>query len=184
VLYHLLQAGAGALVSAVIHGGFMKFAKLAVITALGAVFSGLALADTYRFDAVSASAGALGYLEYDSSTFDGSSFQFVDNSFITAINFTDPTTSVHVTTPALTGGTFFDSTGALPAVVGGSNFTGGTDFTNGLWIAGTNFAYVGPTSYSDVTWSTSVVAVPEPEVIALVLAGLGVVGFAARRNKA
>jgi hypothetical protein len=155
-----------------------------------------AAALTWEFTATSAQSGVLGYLQYDSTVFDGTGFQYVDNSNLLAINFTDPlNTSLHVVTPGPSGqGTFFDSTGALPTVVGGSGFTGGTDSTLGVWIFGTNGVLIGHDIFnpavsndvfSDVTWSTREVssAVPEPSTFILLGFSLAGIGLLRRRMK-
>jgi len=147
-----------------------------------------ASAAVLKFTATSTSQGVLGDMTYDESIFDGTSFQYVDNSFILSIDFTDPVTSIHVTTPGPGGqGTYFDSTGALPTVVGGTGFTGGTDFWDGVWIAGTSYVLVAGSSYDDVVWSTAAATLPAPEAAtwAMMLCGLGAVGGAMRiRRKA
>jgi hypothetical protein len=164
----------------------MKIAKLVAAAAVMVALVSGAHADTFRFTATSDSAGVLGYLDADSSVFDTTNnFQFVLNSSLLGLDFTDPLTHLHVTTlgPS-TQGTIFDSTGALPTVVGGSGFTGGTDFSNGVWIYG-DFGVIVGTNYDDVSWSAArVTAVPEPETYAMLLAGLGVMGFIARRRRA
>nr|WP_198415024.1 FxDxF family PEP-CTERM protein [Albitalea terrae] len=165
----------------------MKIAKLMAAAAVALAAVSGAQADTLRFTATSDSAGTLGTLDADASVFDSSnSFQFVFNTSLIGLDFTDPLTHLHVTTlgPG-SEGTIFDSTGTLPTVVGGFGFTGGTDFSNGVWIYGDFGVQVGGTDYSDVHWSTTKVsAVPEPESYAMILAGLGVMGFIARRRRA
>jgi|CXWL01.1.fsa_nt_gi hypothetical protein len=160
----------------------MKFEGMIVVTAIALLSSSATYAVTDRFTATSASFGTLGHLDIDSSVFDGTSSQFVNNTFLIDIDFTDPQSAFHVVTPGpASDGTWFDSTGALPIVVGGGGFTGGTDFSNGVWIASTNYVALAGNSYDDVTWITSVV--PEPETYAMLLAGLGLLGFMARRRK-
>ncbi|HWI86398.1 MAG TPA: PEPxxWA-CTERM sorting domain-containing protein [Sphingomonas sp.] len=139
-----------------------------------------------KFTATSTSQGVLGFLTYDEAIFDGSSFQFVTNDNLLSIDFTDPVTSFHVTTPGPSGdSTIFDSSGAWPTVVGGSGFTGGTSFPDGVWIAGSEFVEVAGTSFDDVKWSTSVVgpSVPEPATWAMMLGGFGAVGGAMRSRR-
>lgn len=141
-----------------------------------------------RFTATSASAGVLGYLEYDHSVFDGSAFQFVDNSNLLNIDFTEPVSLFHVTTagPA-SEGTYFDSTGANPTVVGGSGFTGGNDFPNGVWIYGSNGIFLAGHDYSDVTWTTTISGQGVPEagsILAMLGSSLLVCGTLARRKSA
>jgi len=124
-------------------------------------------------------------MEYDSSVFDTSnSFQLVFNTELLSIDFVDPLTSLHVTTIGPSGDiVVFDSTGSVPIVLGGFGFVGGTDYDNGVMVNDGDGVQVG-TFYKDVSWSTArVTAVPEPENYALILAGLGVVGFVARRRR-
>jgi len=164
----------------------MKIAKFLAAAAVALAAVSGAQADTFRFTATSDSAGVLGHLDADSSVFDtGNSFQFVFNINVLGLDFTDPLTLVHVTTLGPDhDGTIFDSTGALPTVVGGFGFTGGTDFSNGVWIYENYGVKVGNTDYADVHWSTDrVTAVPEPETYAMILAGLSIMGFIARRRR-
>jgi len=163
----------------------IKLPLCAAVLALAGA-SSLANAADYKLTATSTSSGVLGYLIYDESVFNGTSLQYIDNSLLLSIDFTDPVTSVHVTTPGPNGqGTLFDSTGALPTVIGGSGFTGGTDFPNGVWIAFSDFVEVAGTSFSDVVWSTSVVnpSVPEPASWAMMLGGFGLTGTAMRYRR-
>ena len=141
-----------------------------------------------RFTATSASGGVLGYLEYDHSVFDGTSFQYVNNSNLLNIDFTEPVSLFHVTTagPA-SEGTYFDSTGATPTVVGGSGFTGGNDFPNGVWIYGSNGVVLAGHDYSDVTWTTTISSQGVPEagsIMAMLGSSLLVCGTLARRKSA
>jgi hypothetical protein len=162
----------------------MKLTPLATALVLGVAACASANADTLRFTATSASVGVLGFIEYDSSIFNtASSYQLVLNSELLAIDFTDPISGLHIDTAGdAFEGTFFDGTGALPTVVGGMGFTGGDATSGGVWIYGTNGVLVG-TDYANVNWSTTTVsAVPEPENYALLLAGLGVLGFMVRRR--
>jgi hypothetical protein len=140
-------------------------------------------ASVYRLTATSAASGVLGYLDFDSSSFDGTSFQFVDNSQVLDLKFVDPISSAVVTAIGPAGsGTVIDST-SIPTVVGGYGFTGGTDFSNGVWIYGTSGVYVTNDNFGDVTWSTS--GVPEASTWAMMLIGFGGLGYAGyRRNKA
>jgi hypothetical protein len=162
----------------------MKFFNALAAVGLALGLCGAASAAEYRFTATSDLSGVLGYLDLDSSVLDGTAFQFVDNSQLTDLHFVNPNTSFVVSTIGPTGqGTFFDSTGVLPAVVGGSGVSGGTDTSNGVWIAGTSFVIVAGDSFSDVHWSTTEVsAVPEPSELGLMLAGVGLLVAVARRR--
>lgn len=139
-----------------------------------------------RFTATSASSGQLGYLDYDSSVFNGASFQLVSNSNLLNIYFKDPISSLVVNSAGPAGdGALFDSSGALPIVIGGSGLTGGDSDNTGVYIALDYFVRIANSRFTDVQWSTAAApaAVPEPATWALMLAGFGVMGFALRRRQ-
>lgn len=159
-----------------------------------------ASADTNRFTAASASYGVLGYMDFDSSIFDGSTTQFVTNDLMLGLDFTNPINGFHLTTigpVSPTDGTYFDSSGAgLPTLLGGFGDQGGTSFADEVSIGSAGWGqpiYLvlgngsGNDLFSDVTWSASVAGaitapVPEPETYVLLLAGLGLMGFMMRRR--
>ena len=160
----------------------MVTAALSGLLSLGCAATS-AEASILRFTATSAASGVLGYLDYDSSVFDGTSFQFVANTNLLDLKFVDPISSAVVTTIGPPGdSTIFDSTGALPTVVGGSGFTGGTNFADGVWIAGTSYVALTNDTFNDVSWTTGP-AVPEPATWALMLTGFGLAGLALRSRR-
>jgi hypothetical protein len=159
--------------------------RLLVIALLSFLMgSANASATPLRFTAADAVWGTLGFMDYDSSVFDSTSFQFVDNTFILQIDFTDPRTSSHVVMPGPDGsGTYFDSTGLLPTVVGGSGPTGGSS-PNDVWIAGSNIVWMGSSYYLDVTWTTSSAPGQVPDAgSSLLLLGIGLAGLRACRKR-
>jgi len=171
--------------------------KRFVLCVLCLMFGGLtnATAETNRFTARNSTYGVLGYMEFDSSIFDGTAVQFVANDLMLSLDFTNPTNSFHISTIGPSGkGTYFDSTGSLPSVLAGFGQQGGTSFSDQVAIVvGSGFGDpsflilgngTGNNLFSDVTWSASVVAaIPEPETYAMLLTGLGLMGFVARRRK-
>jgi hypothetical protein len=178
--------------------GCKSWKTAVMVMALSALAIGvpsLADAATYEFDATSAKFGFLGSIEYDSSVFDvTNNNQYVDNTKILSLLFTDPLSGHVITTIGPTGNsTIFDSTGTLPIVVGGFGFTGGTDLTNGVDIADTYAVSLGTGSsnneYDDVTWTTVVAATtfgtatPLPAALPLFATGLGALGLLVRRTK-
>lgn len=170
----------------------MRVASLApalLAAALAALPMGPAEAAVYRFTATTSSTGsALGFLEYDSSVFDGSDFQWITNASLLDLSFEVPGSGFAIDTFGPLGdSTIFDSTGPLPTVVGGSGFTGGTTFNDGVWIFGRTGVVLGTgtssVTYEDVVWTTATVTgVPEPATFALL--ALGLAGVAAARRRA
>jgi len=165
----------------------MRIRALIASAVIAAGFAGVAHAAIDKFTATSASDGVLGYFDMNATVFDGSSFQFVANTAVTLIDFVNPTDGYTITSigPA-SQGTFIDSSVVPPTVVGGSGFTGGTDFGNGVWIYGSNGVILGDggsgTNFSDVTWTTSA-ATPEPATWAMLILGMGAMGAVLRRRR-
>jgi hypothetical protein len=179
----------------------MKCAKMiigAVALLCSVMLPTLANAVTYHFTATSTQYGPLGYLEYDSSSFDGSSVQYVDNSKLLAIDFVDPQSFYEITTPGPAGVyVVFDDTGVLPRLFNasggsGGDFIGGTTGSDGVLIRGANVVYLGQGNgqieYSDVTWTSSALTTtPVPSALPLFVSGLGimvgVIGLSRKRRK-
>lgn len=158
-----------------------------LLLALAAALAAPAQAETYRFTATSASAGPLGYLDADATGFTpGDAFQFVPNSALSGLDFSDPLGGLRVTMLSPQGeGAVFDSSGALPVLALGLGLVGGIDFDHGLWLLGEHVVVLGTSTYDDVVWSTGLIAaVPEPKTAALWIAGLLALGRAGRRRQA
>lgn len=163
--------------------------RITATLALGLAVASLgAQADTLRFEATSQAAGLLGYLEADASVFTpGDAFQFVPNSSLSGLDFSDPQSGLRVNQLSVPGeGAVFDSSGALPVLALGLGQVGGASFERGLWLVGEHGVVLGSASYDDVAWTTARIqaAVPEPQTAALWLAGLLTLLSAARRTAA
>lgn len=174
--------------------------KRVIYLVLCFMFAGFtnAMADVNRFTATSAAYGVLGYMDFDSSVFNGLAVDSIDNDSMLSLDFTNPTNLFHLTTIGPSGsGMYFDSSGAgLPTVLGGFGSQGGTGVpSDEVTIITGPGGFPDPSNlvlgngsgnnlFLDVSWSSSVVAaIPEPESYAMLIAGLGLLGWQARRRK-
>jgi hypothetical protein len=181
----------------------LKLLSAGAVMALGLGLFGAADAAIDRFTATSASAGVLGFMDFDSSLFNGTSDQFIANTMMTDIHFVDPIGGFVINTPGPAGdGTFFNSSGPSILPTNGAGFTGG-DSSNGVWLCcgvvasevilgpfdsgggGIESAISGD-KFTDVSWSMTALgaSVPEPASWALMILGLGAVGASLRRRSA
>jgi hypothetical protein len=143
--------------------------------------------------------GVSGFVQFDSSSFNGTSAQSVANNLITDLNlnlFGQIFTLANVSLP---GATLINSGGAAPLIVGGTGnladngveaIAFAPDGSGGTAIDGDASLAVGPTGQSPnelflaVRWSVSPPTnIPEPATLSLFGLGLAGIGAMRRRKK-
>ena len=133
--------------------------------------------------------GELGFIDYDSSVFDGTANQRVTNDNILDIRFVDPVTGLVIDMAGPPDqSTIFDSTGALPTVVGGVGFTGLTPEARMFVFNAEHFDDLNRTIQALLCFEMSsgpqrsLGAVPEPATWAFMITGFGAIGGAMRKT--
>ncbi|MEN6587585.1 MAG: PEP-CTERM sorting domain-containing protein [Sulfuricella sp.] len=175
------------------------FTRKLMLAAFGVFFTvGQAQASLFTFTATG-DPNVSGFVQFDDLGFDGSNFQLVPNSFITALALSVFGQTYTLADVATGASTVIDSSGLLPSIVNGAGnladnglqaiafFPDGFD---GTALDGDASLAIGPSgdlagdSFYAVQWVASTTSVPEPGTLALLGLGLSGLALSSYRRKA